>query len=193
MLRPPKLVFLQGGLPLIALLFIAGCSSGQNANRALDASLAANNLTREKVYPLAGKITVDGMAPELADGERIVVMLIDIAKPEQEPGVVGPYTTVDKSGQFAFRTYEADDGIAPGTYVAIIAKLEAKKKKGLIGPDGFHNLYNDPDRNQKEHAELKIEHQAPGKKNYQFDLQVAGRDSLEPSSKSLTKIVIRGK
>ena len=47
---------------------------------------------------------------------------------------------------------------SPGSYIAAIAKLKVKKQKGLVGPDGLQNLYNDPDRNPKEHPELKIEH-----------------------------------
>lgn len=194
MFNRSELVFVPGGILLTALLFVAGCSEGQSANQALDKSLEANKLTRTKVYPLAGKITVDGVPPELAEDDRVVVMLIDPSKKDQGSGPPsGPYVVANKSGEFAFHTYGTDDGIEPGTYIATIARFKVKKKKGFMGPDGFQNLYNDPDRNEKEHPELKIEHQAPGKKNYQFDLQVAGREPAEPSAKSLTKIVIRGK
>ena len=75
----------------------------------------------------------------------------------------------------------------PGTYIVTFAKL-TKKPKGFLGPDGFHNLYNDAERNQKEYPELTIQHQAPGKKDYYFDLRIAGRDEVAPGPKALTQI-----
>jgi hypothetical protein len=176
-------------LALCALPIVTGCSRSQGT-RALDKSLASAGLTREKVYPLAGKLTVDGMTPQVGQREKIIAMLCDPANLDGPR--IGPRVTVDPDGHFVFRTYEGDDGIKPGTYIIIFAKLQVKKNKGLVGPDGFLNLYNDPARNQKEHPDFKIEHQAPGKKDYTFDIQLAGHESAEPGPGALTQIVIKG-
>jgi hypothetical protein len=141
---------------------------------------------RTTVYPLAGKITVDGQPPEFAEGDRIIVMLNDAAK--LGTAAIGPYVYVGKDGDFTFRTYGTDDGVPAGTYIVTFAKLKAKKRSSLIGPDGFHNLYNDAEQNQKQYPELRIEHQPPGKKDYVFNLQIAGRDEVVAGPKALTRI-----
>jgi hypothetical protein len=172
-------------LAAFALLLVAGCS-GKPADQALDKALAASGQQRSTVYPLAGTVTVDGLPPELKPGERIVVMLNDAAKPDA-PLNTRPYALVGDAGAFTFRTYAEADGINPGTYIVIVAKL-MKTRKGLVAPDGFHNLYNDPEKNQKEHPNFKIEHQAPGKTDYAFDLQIAGRDEAPAGPRALTHV-----
>ena len=166
-----------------ALLLVAGCSGGQTADQALDKSLAAVQQQRTTVYPLAGMVTVDGLPPQLEPGERIIVMLEDPAK----LGIRGPYVAVDNTGEFTFRSYAAADGLNPGTYIVTFAKLR-KKRGGYVGPDGFHNLYNDPEKTQTEYPDFKIEHQAPGKKDYAFDLKIAGRDEVAAGPRALTHI-----
>jgi hypothetical protein len=171
------------------LLFVVGCSGG-SANQALEKSLATSGFKHEDVCPLAGKITVDGLPPQVANGEKIVVALNDPSKPTKG-GLSGSYTIVGKDGEFAFKTYAEGDGVKPGTYILTFAKLKAQKKKGLVGPDEFHNLYNDAERNAKEHPELKIDHKA-AKTDYSFDLKIAGVQPQEPGPGALTHIVIRG-
>jgi len=173
-------------LAAFVVLLVAGCSGTQSADQALDKSLAAAGQQRTKVYPLAGKLTVDGAPPELEQRERIILMLNDPAKPDTSPNL-RPHVFVGATGDFSFQSYVANDGVQPGTYIVTFAKL-TKKPKGLIGPDGFHNLYNDAERNQKEFPELKIEHQAPGKKDYSFDLRIAGRDEVTAGPRALTQI-----
>ncbi|HUE15288.1 MAG TPA: hypothetical protein VMR25_14050, partial [Planctomycetaceae bacterium] len=60
-------------------------------------------------------------------------------------------------------------------------------KGDLQGPDGFKNLYNDPEKNAKV-PEFKIDQQAPGKSDYKFDLKLAGQQEAEPGPKALTTI-----
>lgn len=64
------------------------------------------------------------------------------------------------------------DGVKTGTYVVTFAqpKLVGERRRG---PDALENLYNDPDKNAQV-PEFKIDHQAPEKKDYVFDLKVAG-------------------
>lgn len=179
-------------LAAFALFLVAGCS-GQSADQALDKSLAAAGQQRTMVYPLAGKVVVDGLPPELGEeGETIILMLNDPARMDK-PNVIGPYVKIGKTGEFSFRTYGTNDGLPPGKFIVTIAKLKKNRpKRDLVGPDGFHNLYNDPDRNQKENPDFNIDHQAPGKTDYVFDLKIAGRDEPPAAGPhALTHVHIR--
>jgi hypothetical protein len=146
-------------------------------------ALANAGKTRSAVYPLAGKITVDGMPPDLAEAEWIVMMLKDPANPKAE----GRIAVISRSGEFAFKTFGADDGVKAGTYIATFTKLKRGQHKQYPGPDQFLNLYDDPDRNLKEYPELKIDHQPPGKKNYVFDLKIAGREAVAAGPNAVTR------
>jgi outer membrane murein-binding lipoprotein Lpp len=188
-LRPYLAIRLQSVLAvllvavlLVTVLLVAGCSSGQTYNQAIDKALANAGKTRSAVYPLAGKIKVDGVAPDLAEGEWIVMMLKDPANPKPD----GPYRLISRSGEFAFRTFAKDDGVKAGTYIATFSKLKRGQHKEYPGPDEFNNLYDDPDRNLKEYPELKINHQPPGKKDYVFDLKIAGREAVAAGPNAVT-------
>jgi hypothetical protein len=174
------------GLPVavlvVAVLVVAGCSSGQTANQAIDKALESAGQKREAVYPLAGKVTVDGLPPDLAEGEWIVMMLKDPANPKAN----GPYRLISRSGEFAFETFGKDDGVKAGTYIATFSKLKRGQHKEYPGPDEFENLYDDPDRNLKEYPELKIDHRPPGKKDYAFDLKIAGREAVAAGPNAVT-------
>ncbi len=63
--------------------------------------------------------------------------------------------------------------LPPGKYVMLFTQLGYNPRRGFFGPDGLKNLYNDPDVNSKK-PELLIDHQAPGKTDYAFNLSVAG-------------------
>lgn len=167
---------------LVTVLFVAGCSSGQSTNQAIDKALENAGQKREAVYPLAGKITVDGLPPDLAQGEWIVMMLKDPANLK----VDGPMRLISGSGEFAFGTFAKDDGVKVGTYIATFTKLKRGQHKEYPGPDAFNNLYDDPDRNLKEYPELKIDHQRPGKKDYAFDLKIAGREAVAAGPNAVT-------
>ena len=167
---------------LVAVLLVAGCSSGQSTDQAIDKALASVGQKREAVYPLAGKVTVDGIPPDLAEGECIVMMLKDPANPQAN----GPFRPISRSGEFAFRTFGKDDGVRAGTYIATFSKLKRGSQKEYPGPDQFLNLYDDPDRNLKEYPELKVNHQPPGKKDYVFDLKIAGREAAAAGPNAVT-------
>jgi hypothetical protein len=163
-------------------ILVAGCSSGPTTDQAIDKALTDAGQTRSAVYPLAGKVTVDGLPPDLAEGEWIVMMLKDPANPKAE----GRIAVISRSGEFAFKTFGKDDGVRAGTYVATFTRLKRGPHKQYPGPDQFENLYNDPDRNLKEYPELKIEHHPPGKKDYAFDLKIAGRDAIAAGPNAVT-------
>jgi hypothetical protein len=181
--------------PLLAawtLLLVAGCMRRQSADEALTKALAAAGRKQAVVYPLTGTITIDGAPPKVGPGERIIVMLNDPKDPDTRLAE-RPYAVVNPTGGFVFHTYTQSDGVKPGVYVLSIAKLREDRRKGFVGPDGFHNLYNDPQRNQKENPELNIDHQRPGKTNYELSLDIAGREPATPGEGALTELVFRRK
>jgi hypothetical protein len=169
----------------LAASVFAGCSASQSADEKTDAALRAQGLSRVPVYPMAGKVTVDGQPPQTS-GNPLIVMLNDLSKPDV-PFRQRPHVQVKADGQFAFDTYTHGDGVRPGKYIVTIAQFRNSKKKGLLGPDQLKNLYNDPDKNS-EIKDFVIDHQSPGKKDYLFALEVAGKDPLPPGPHALTDL-----
>jgi hypothetical protein len=159
-------------LAALALLVI-GCETRPTADQALDKALKRAGKTKETVYPLAGRVTIDGQPPQLDLRNSVVAILIDRQK-IGEPAVRHPFAECDRNGGFAFSSYDFNDGVKPGSYVIAIAKFKRDTRPGAyIGPDQFHNLYNDPDKNAL-NGQFRIEHSGPGKKDYEFPLSVAG-------------------
>ena len=126
-------------------------------------------------------------ASELEKHEALVVML-------NEPEKLGRATDDQEirettpSGDFCFSTYEPQDGVKPGKYILTFAILRERGKFGLIGPDKLNNLYNDPDKNSNI-PEFTIDHKAPGKSDYSFNLELAGKEAASPGPRAITSIV----
>jgi hypothetical protein len=175
-----------GAAAILAAMACVGCGPPTGEQR-MDAVLKATGQTKDPVYPLAGHVTVDGSPPSIA-GKRVrfIVKLYDLAKPIMIPEK-WPRADVEPNGDFQFSHYGIGDGVPPGDYVFVFAILTDKKKKGLVGPDQLKNLYNDPEKNQNK-QEFKIEHKAPGKKDYSFNLAVAGQEEATPGPKSLVHL-----
>ena len=176
-------------LPTLALIGAVALSGGTGCSRAsrLDAAIAQAGASKERVFPMAGKVTVDGLPPELKSRETLIVMLCDPHKLDRPPGE-NPYAAANpKTGAFAFTTYAARDGVKAGKYVVTFAVLTSKGKAGLLGPDKLNNLYNDPDKNSGI-AGFTIEHKSPGESDYSFNLEVAGIDPAEPGPHAVTAI-----
>jgi hypothetical protein len=157
-----------------------GCGNGeQTAEQALQAQLKQANIERHAVFPLAGRVTIDGKPPG-SDTNVMVVMLNDVTKPDV-PIKGRPYATCEPNGDFTFSTYLGGDGVEPGEYIATFAML-ADSKGGPVGPDQLKNLYNDPEKN-KDISEFHLDHKQPGRKDYAFDLKLAGKDAVESPGK----------
>ena len=90
----------------------------------------------------------------------------DAAKPDAKARG-NPYAFVKPDGSFELLP------LPPGKYVMLFAELSYKPPLGFFGSDGLKNLYNDPDVNAKK-PDFVINHQAPGKKDYTFNLTLAG-------------------
>jgi hypothetical protein len=176
-------LFKRTFLASIALVILAGCEHTATVDEGIDKALAGAK--REKVYPLAGKITIDGQVPTRAR-DRLVIMLNDPQKLDI-PSREKTRTEANEQGEFSFTSYVKNDGIKAGTYVLTFAILSKEGKLGLVGPDKLNNLYNDPDKNSNI-PEFKIDHQSP-KTDYSFNLVTAGKEKQEAGPHALTTLV----
>jgi hypothetical protein len=159
---------LPGGV-MATLIFLlsCGCEGRESSAQRVEKAAKSAGIEAVTVYPLGGKITVDN-APLVAKSEtaRLVAIAYDAAKP-------------DAKAKSNARVFLKPDGsfelppLPPGKYVMLFAQLGYNPRLGFFGPDGLKNLYNDPDVNSKK-PEFVIDHQAPGKTDYTFNLSVAG-------------------
>jgi hypothetical protein len=189
-------------LALFVAAAFAGCSTKSSEQQAVDEFFKNNPKSqREQVATFKGRVSVDGMAPP-KDRARLFVILNDPQKFEK-PGTEGPkrlFTSCDDKGEFEFTTYAKGDGVPCGKYVLTFAQLRRPSRNGargagLIqvfeGPDELKNLYNDPQKNQKE-QEFVVDIQPPGRTDYEANLQIAGKDPVTtPSEYAVTRV--RGK
>jgi hypothetical protein len=175
-------------LAAAATVGFAGCGSTQSPEKRVEQALDQGGVAKHETYPLAGKVTIDGQPPS-AHGKGVVILaLYETSKPEltweQRPQVL-----VQPDGSFAFTSYFKGDGVAPGQYVVTIAQLKSRGKRGFYGPDELQNLYNDPEVNAKK-PEFSIDHKAPGKSDYQFDLKIAGVEPVKtPGAHAMKEII----
>jgi len=170
----------------LAMGGLIGCGP-QSEEQRIDTELKRLGEARVKVYPFAGRVTIDGQPPKAAKArERTILMLNDLSKLDVPPNkrqfvVCGP------QGEFAFSAYGAGDGIPPGKYVVTIGQYFYSKKNGYTSPDLLKNLYNDPEKNAK-NPEFVIDHKDPGKSDYVFNLEIAGKEAATPGPKAITEI-----
>lgn len=173
------------------LLAAEGCSNSLTPSQRVEKELSLVGQSKRKLFPFAGKVLVDRLPAEFkTPDERFVVVLFDRAQPDLRV-TDRPYATCNRQGEFSFTTYTPNDGVEPGEYVVAIAQLSKEKGRSFSGPDRLQNLYNDPDKNEKE-PEFTVKHASPGKSDYEFDLKLAGREPVsEPGPRAVTQIVVR--
>jgi len=140
--------------------------------------------TKVAVYPLSGTVRIDGKVPEYDHKRPLFVVITDPQNPKQTD-----YVECDKQGRFAFHTYAESDGYRPGTYVFAFVQL-IKARHRTLGPDRLGNRYNDPERNAQKQG-FKIEHKAPGKTDYVFDLMVQGAEPFVPGPKAILNLLAK--
>src|ERR1700677_4751256 len=165
---------------LLALLNL-GCAHANGVAAAMEQQMKDLNLQKGIVAKFAGHVTIDGKSPRDAYPKQVlVVMLYDPKNPRDGDGLL---KTICKSdGGFEFSTYDRGDGVPTGSYVVLFAELTpglmaSKRGKSLKGPDGLMNLYNDPDKNG-ENAQFKIDIAQPGKTDWDFALEVLGKQPI---------------
>jgi hypothetical protein len=163
---------LAGGAWSILITLAAGCS-GQTAEQALDKALKRAGQTRQTVFPLGGQVLIDGTRPTFDLQHPLVVTLFESDKLDAPPQR-RHFIECDEQGRFAFSTYKRHDGVPPGRYVLVFARLSrGLAPRSFTGPDELHNLYNDPVKNAQD-PRFQLDHRRPGKTDYAFDLTVAG-------------------
>lgn len=155
---------------LFILTAAAGCSRTQSPQARIQKALVGAGMKGSSLYQLGGTVTIDGMPPDHKEWKTLVAVLYDPQKPDEAPA----FAVVRSDGHFHF----TEDGVDAGHYVFAFAVL-TRKRRIFLGPDRLNNLYNDPDVNAKDHPEFVIDHKRPGKSDYQFNLEVAGKEPVK--------------
>jgi len=156
---------------LLVLAAASGCSSRQSPEQRIKIALEQAGMTATPLYPIAGTVSIDGQPPTFDSPKKhLIITLYDPQKPDKKH----LHVVARADGTFRF----TEDGVGPGHYVLAFAVLRRKGPGNFIGPDAMNNLYNDPDMNATKFPEFVLDHQAPGKKDYLFNLEVAGKDPI---------------
>ncbi|HEV3194218.1 MAG TPA: hypothetical protein VGY54_27120 [Polyangiaceae bacterium] len=165
------------------IVLAAGCNGQPSTAERVKKAREEAHMTSVTLFPLAGRVTVDNQTPSFKSKRAsLVVEAYDASKPNVS-AAEQPFVTARPDGSFEF----PDGGLPPGKYVMLFAVLE-RKKKNARGGDELKNLYNDPDVNGKK-TEFTINHEAPGKTDYTFNLNVAGETPLaKPGPKALIQL-----
>ena len=168
---------------------LAGCSRQKSDTEAVDQFFLDNpKAKRQTIGKFAGHVTIDGMPPDKAAGQ-LFVLLNDAEHPVRLPP---RFVACNEDGTFAFTTYLAGDGVPVGKYVIEFAQLKlprggrgraASGVARMYGqPDGLKNLYSDPEKNLSD-PNLIVTVESPGRTDYEFNLQVAGKDAIAAPGK----------
>jgi hypothetical protein len=154
-----------------------GCEGRQSTAERLEDAYKSAGMDPVTVYPLGGKVAVDNEPPAAkSESARLVAIAYDAAKPNVN-AKSSTHAFVKPDGSFELSL------LPPGKYVMLFAQLGQNPRTGFFGPDGLKNLYNDPDVNSKK-PEFLIDHHAPGKKDYTFNLSVVGETLAAPGPKA---------
>ena len=181
---------------VLVTLGAQGCG-GKSAKQALDEAYKQNPKSHPvEIAKFEGKVTIDGLPPSKPK-TRLFVILNDpknLRPGNKTPKLMGG---CDDSGHFRFTTYQPFDGVEVGSYVVTFVQLQAKRgfgrNRGTIfePPDELHNLYNDPEKNEKV-GQFNVVISKPGRSDWEFDLQVAGKETVEnPGPYAVTKLDFR--
>lgn len=171
--------------PLVLLLayLVLGCSRQESADEAMERVSKETGVPLVGTVEFAGRVTIDGQpAPA-----QTLVILYNEEKPPRPGKSVPPYALCKDDGSFAFSTNKLGDGVAPGKYTVLFAKLRHNfyGRNGVwTEPDELHNLFNDPDT-AKFHEEVA----PPGKSDYLFELQTDNKEPItKPGSKAIKNL-----
>jgi hypothetical protein len=182
---------------LVAASALSGCTGNSHAVREDELQQAAKGAKQKPVAKVAGHVSIDGQPPD--KDTKLFVILNDpahLAIPKEGPAYAA---ACDSEGNFTFTSYLHGDGAPPGKYVVTFAQLHTAKSSGphgmgrgmitrdYVGPDGLKNLYSDPEKNKNE-KEFNIDVAEPGKSDYDFNLSIAGKDSVPPGQYAVRRM-----
>ena len=100
---------------------------------------------RDKVYPVSGKVLVQGKP---AEGARITFYQAD--ETANRPGMAIPFGDVDSSGVYHLQSYVPGDGAPVGDYRVAVAWLEpippGMNPESVTRKDRLAGRYADPEK-----------------------------------------------
>ena len=115
----------------VSLTVLAGCSEPQRGG------------PRVNTAPVSGIVTVDG--------QPAAFLQVD-CHPEAGSEIKYPISAVtDDKGNFAFTTYEANDGLPPGSDTLTFSWLEP----GIVQKDRLKGAYMDPRKSKQKISVIK--------------------------------------
>jgi len=109
----------------------------------LGASCSKQQQDRVPVFPVRGKVLVDGRP---SHGAAVTFYRAGVPITTQDKGSSGSMARTKEDGSFAMTTYEPEDGLPAGEYeVAVHLKQgRASSRRTEKRPDLLHDRYSDP-------------------------------------------------
>jgi hypothetical protein len=151
----------------LIFLVACGCGGRESTAQRIEKAYESAGMSPVTAYSLGGKVTIDNEPPAAKpETARLVAIAYDAAKPDAKANSSAT-ALVKPDGSFEFPL------LTPGKYVMLFAQLGYNPRMGFLGSDGLKNLYSDPDVNSKK-PEFLVDHRAPGRTDYAFNLSVAG-------------------
>jgi hypothetical protein len=169
-------------LLMVLVAGVSGCGGGKTQER-MQQQLAETKGSNSPVAKFSGKVTIDGDVPPVPAKYALVLMLY--SDKDTQPGHETIYHTVcDKDGNFEFTRYSKGDGVPPGSYTVLFEELMPRRGSRFTGADQLKNLYNDPDT-----SPFHVDISPPGKTDWGFNLEVAGKDPATPGPHAVKQIL----
>jgi len=109
----------------------------------LGASCSKQHQDRAPVFPVKGKVLVDGRP---ANGAAVTFYRAGVAITTQDKGSAGATARTKEDGSFTMATYEPDDGLPAGDYDVAIHLKQGREssRRTEKKPDLLHDRYSDP-------------------------------------------------
>jgi hypothetical protein len=166
-------------------LLAPGCGPSQSADQALNDRLREVNVSRAQLARFSGTVTIDNAPPALKADESLMIMLYDTKNPPP-PKRLPLSARVSRDGHFEFTSYSRADGVPVGSYKVLFAAFKVNALRGgSSSPDLLNNLYNDPETSQ-----FDVELTEPGKTDWIFDLELAGKEpNTKPGERAITRLI----
>ncbi len=166
----------------ISVFGLLGCGGSPRSEKRVKEQLAEMKASDAPVAKFSGKVTIDGQTPAIPARHVLLVILYG-ANGEQGHETIND-AVCDKEGHFEFTRYSKGDGVPPGSYTVLFAELMHRRGSQFTGSDQLKNLYNDPDK-----SPFHVEIAQPGKTDWDFNLEVAGKDTvLTPGPHAVTRL-----
>lgn len=112
--------------PVVVAALVAGCGDGPEIRR---------------TYPVTGTLTIDG-AP--ADVGVVITLIPQFVETDKHP--IHPRALMAQGGTFKFTTYNNDDGVPEGEYVATVEWPPRPLMSSFASGDMFGGAFANPDK-----------------------------------------------